>query len=236
MLVPLSRLEIRELIRCVEGTDIDTDLLHLLESFIKLVDSDFRPVSGGESPMMKARQNVIDMLPIQHDTTQRAYLQALAKATAPESDLAPIVPKMVWSPELAQTYDLKVGWKITNEEVERMNADRQKASDEEWQHARSYRPSVDQEGNGVVTAAFVQPDRPRAPGWRESFAIGDLNANDDACVRAGTYTTAAFRCSTGHGYTLNGTVAGCPQCWMNGGGAGTTKQRDENDIEGEESF
>lgn len=218
MLVELSKLEVREIIRCVAGSDIDGDLLRKIATLLE------------SAPAAQRYETTV----VRADDLLRVVDRAVAPV--PDNDRPPRVPLIEWTPELAAIYKVKLGWDLTKAEADEINAVRQKASDDEWHAARNYRPQLNQEGYGVVTAAFVEPDRPRAPGYVEAFSIGSKNAGGDECVRAGSYTGAVFVCGNGHGYSLNGTTSGCPQCWLNGSAAPAAQREDPDKIEGEESF
>jgi len=245
MHIDLSRLEIREILRVIDGTDIEPEVAEKLRAAIDAKKPTY--VFGHDYDHDKARTLIAATYqPTATPTETQRIAQdvlsahrvndALRLESKMDDNEPPQIEKLVWSQELQDEYKRKVQWAITPEDVDHINIERQTVTTAQWRARKAYKPTYDTEGNGVINAVFAT-DMPRAPGYRERFEVGDKSPGGDACVQAGTYTTAAFACKDGHGYTLNGTNAGCPACFMAGSTGGGAAQRadDPGRIDGEDS-
>jgi hypothetical protein len=126
----------------------------------------------------------------------------------------------------------------TQIEVDVVNEQRRVAWETE-QRMKERTPIVGEKNASNINADFAPPDGLTGIAPEANKEIGDINRSGHVCVKKfGPSNLSVYDCGNGHYYEQSRAVKGCPSCFAGGGagGGGGETARDENAVEGEESF
>jgi hypothetical protein len=176
---------------------------------------------------------------IQQGAEQRAMPTTLPAGYLPSTTLAPpeapagVVPPV---PLVLDEKATKAGW--TAETIAAANEAQQRSYEN---YLKGLKRPANLNPDDALNADFAGPDAPaeaRRPVARHK--VGEINEAEDKCVKIDDDGNSVYVCSkSGHGYTYNPYVLGCPICFAAGAGGvrvGGGEAVDEDRIAGEEDF